>query len=45
MTEDEDLQRVADAYEAKYAWPPTVVDGAFDAPSPDQVYVIAPSVV
>ncbi len=26
------LQRVADAYVSKYGWPPTVKDGAFDAP-------------
>jgi len=53
VTDDEHLQRVADAYKAKYGWPPTVVDGAFDAPygaptagpPPYEVYEIAPSVV
>jgi hypothetical protein len=32
VTEDEMLERVADAYRAKYSWPVTVVNGAFDAP-------------
>lgn len=53
VTDDEHLQRVADAYKAKYGWTPTVEDGAFDAPygaptagpPPYEVYEIAPSVV
>ena len=32
VTDPARLQRVADAYQAKYGWPPVVVDGAFDAP-------------
>lgn len=47
------LQRVADAYATKYGWPPTVDDGAFDAPCgaptagppPYAVYEITPTVV
>ncbi len=47
------LQRVADAYDEKYQWPPTVRDGAFDAPygaptagpPPYEVFEITPTVV
>ena len=47
------LQSVRDFYEAKYGWPPTVRDGAFDAPygaptagrPPYHVYRIEPQVV
>lgn len=47
------LQRVAHAYAWKYGWPPTVKDGAFDAPygaptagpPPYEVYEITPTVV
>jgi nitroimidazol reductase NimA-like FMN-containing flavoprotein (pyridoxamine 5'-phosphate oxidase superfamily) len=53
VTDPDHLQRVADAYRDKYDWPPTVVDGAFDAPygaptagpPPYQVYEVVPSVV
>jgi nitroimidazol reductase NimA-like FMN-containing flavoprotein (pyridoxamine 5'-phosphate oxidase superfamily) len=46
------LHRVADAYRAKYGWPPTVRDGAFDAPygaptagpPPYEVYEVTPVV-
>lgn len=47
------LQRVADAYADKYGWPPTVSDGAFDAPygaptagpPPYAVFEITPTTV
>jgi nitroimidazol reductase NimA-like FMN-containing flavoprotein (pyridoxamine 5'-phosphate oxidase superfamily) len=53
VTDTGHLQRVADAYRDKYGWPPTVVDGAFDAPygaptagpPPYEVYEITPTVV
>jgi Pyridoxamine 5'-phosphate oxidase len=32
VTDDAVLERVADAYRAKYGWPVTVQDGLFDAP-------------
>ena len=32
VDDDATLQRVAAAYDAKYGWPVTIVDGAFDAP-------------
>jgi hypothetical protein len=32
ITDDATLQRIADAYNAKYGWPVTVKDGAYDAP-------------
>lgn len=53
VVEADHLQRVADAYKAKYEWPPTVADGAFDAPygaptagpPPYEIYAITPTVV
>jgi nitroimidazol reductase NimA-like FMN-containing flavoprotein (pyridoxamine 5'-phosphate oxidase superfamily) len=53
VVEADHLQRVADAYNEKYGWPPTVADGVFDAPygaptagpPPYEVYEIAPTVV
>jgi hypothetical protein len=50
VTSEAMLEQVADAYRSKYAWPVTVVDGAFDAPygaptagpPPYQTYEIAP---
>jgi nitroimidazol reductase NimA-like FMN-containing flavoprotein (pyridoxamine 5'-phosphate oxidase superfamily) len=53
VVDPEHLQRVADAYRAKYGWPPTVRDGAFDGPygaptagpPPYEVYEITPTVV
>jgi nitroimidazol reductase NimA-like FMN-containing flavoprotein (pyridoxamine 5'-phosphate oxidase superfamily) len=51
---DEDhLQRVANAYKEKYGWPPTVEDGAFNAPygaptagpPPYHVFAIATNLV
>ena len=47
------LQRVADAYAAKYGWPPTVDGDAFDAPygaptagpPPYEVYEMTPTAV
>jgi nitroimidazol reductase NimA-like FMN-containing flavoprotein (pyridoxamine 5'-phosphate oxidase superfamily) len=52
VTDEGRLQRVADAYKSKYEWPPTVRDGAFDAPygaptagpPPYEVYEITPVV-
>jgi hypothetical protein len=32
VTSEEALQHIAQAYRAKYGWPVTVTDGAFDAP-------------
>jgi hypothetical protein len=53
VVDEAHLQRVAAAYDEKYAWPPTVVDGRFDAPygaptagpPPYEVYEITPEVV
>ena len=53
VADPDHLQRVADAYDDKYGWPPTVADGAFDAPygaptagpPPYEVYEITPTVV
>ncbi|WP_421118165.1 pyridoxamine 5'-phosphate oxidase family protein [Aquihabitans daechungensis] len=53
ITDADHLQRLADAYREKYGWPPTVVDGAFDAPygaptagePPYQPYAITPDAV
>ncbi len=53
VTDDATLRRVAAAYRAKYGWPVTIRDGAFDAPygaptsgpPPYAVYAIHPSVV
>ena len=53
VVEPTHLQRVAEAYASKYGWPPTVQDGAFDAPygaptagpPPYEVYEITPTVV
>lgn len=53
VTDHATLERVAEVYLAKYGWPATVVDGAFDAPygaptagpPPYEVYEIEPSVV
>ncbi len=53
VVDTDHLQRVADAYDEKYGWPPTVADGAFDAPygaptagpPPYEVYEITPTVV
>jgi nitroimidazol reductase NimA-like FMN-containing flavoprotein (pyridoxamine 5'-phosphate oxidase superfamily) len=53
VTDADDLQRVADAYDEKYGWQPTVAGGAFDAPygaptagpPPYEVYEITPTVV
>jgi nitroimidazol reductase NimA-like FMN-containing flavoprotein (pyridoxamine 5'-phosphate oxidase superfamily) len=52
VTDASRLQRVADAYNAKYQWPATVAGGAFDAPygaptagpPPYEVYEITPVV-
>jgi nitroimidazol reductase NimA-like FMN-containing flavoprotein (pyridoxamine 5'-phosphate oxidase superfamily) len=53
VSDEAKLQRVADAYVAKYEWPVTVREGAFDAeygapaagPPPYEVYEVTPSVV
>lgn len=53
VSDEAKLQRVAEAYLSKYGWPPTVRDGAFDAPygaptagpPPYEVYELAPKVV
>mgnify|MGYP000870908116 CR=1 FL=1 len=53
VTDPDHLQRLADAYQAKYGWPPVVVDGAFDAPygaptagePPYRPYAITPDAV
>lgn len=51
VTDEATLQRVSEAYLAKYEWPTTVRDGAFDAPygaptagpPPYQVYAVRPA--
>ena len=53
VTDEATLERIADAYKAKYEWPVTVRDGAFDAPygaptagpPPYEVYAVAPAVI
>ena len=53
VADPDHLQRLADAYRAKYGWPPVVVDGAFDAPygaptagpPPYHPFAIAPGAV
>ncbi len=53
VADDDLLRRVAERYLAKYGWPVTVRDGAFDAPygaptagpPPYEVYRIVPEVV
>jgi Pyridoxamine 5'-phosphate oxidase len=53
VTNDDMLERVAEAYRSKYSWPVTVVNGAFDAPygaptagpPPYQLYAITPATV
>jgi hypothetical protein len=53
VTDDATLGRVSDAYKAKYGWPTTVRDGAFDAPygaptagpPPYAVYAVRPGMV
>lgn len=53
VDDDATLQRIAEAYHAKYGWPVTVGDGAFDAPDgapsagppPYQPYAVTPTVV
>jgi nitroimidazol reductase NimA-like FMN-containing flavoprotein (pyridoxamine 5'-phosphate oxidase superfamily) len=53
VVDESHLQRVADAYREKYQWPPTVRNGAFDAPygaptagpPPYEVFEITPTVV
>lgn len=53
VRDDATLQRVAEAYHAKYQWPVTIKDGAFDAPygaptagpPPYEIYELAPKTV
>ncbi|MBA2277843.1 MAG: pyridoxamine 5'-phosphate oxidase family protein [Chloroflexia bacterium] len=53
VTDEASLQRVADAYAAKYEWPVTVRDGAFVAeygaptagPPPYHVFEVTPSTI
>jgi nitroimidazol reductase NimA-like FMN-containing flavoprotein (pyridoxamine 5'-phosphate oxidase superfamily) len=53
VRDEASLQRVADAYRAKYGWPVTVREGAFDAPygaptsgpPPYEVYRVKPAVI
>lgn len=50
VSDDDELRRVGEAYVAKYEWPVTVRDGAFDAPygaptagpPPYEVYRVTP---
>ena len=54
VAQEATLQQIAEAYRAKYSWPVTVTDGAFDAPyasrptagpPPYQPYEITPVTV